>query len=63
MNMIKVLRTEKNLTQVQLAKFLEVGQSTIVFWENGNCMPRADKLPKLAEILGCTVDDLFKNTK
>ena len=63
MNMIKILREEKKLTQVQLAKFLKVGQSTIVFWENGGCMPRAEKLPKLAQILGCTVDDLFKKTK
>jgi len=31
-------------------------------WEIGKSMPRADKLPALAKILGCTISDLYSET-
>lgn len=34
-------------------------QGAVALWETGARMPRADKLPKLAEVLGCSVADLF----
>ena len=34
-------------------------QAAVGMWETGARMPRADKLPKLAEVLGCSVADLF----
>lgn len=37
-----------------------VTQASIAQWENGDSFPRADKLPELAKILGCRIDDLFK---
>ena len=39
---------------------LNVDRSTIAKWETGEAMPRADKLPEIAKILGCTIDDLFE---
>ena len=59
-NLIR-LRKECNLTQCELAKQLGVRQSTIAMWESGEVMPTADKLPRIAKILGCTIDDLFKD--
>lgn len=56
---IKHLREKAGLTQLELALRMNVGQSCIAMWENGENSPRADKLPELARILGCTIDDLY----
>ena len=56
---LKQLRREKELTQAQLAAELNVASSTIAMWETGKTSPRAEALPKLATLLGCTVDDLL----
>ena len=37
--------------------------STVAMWESGENVPRADKLPDLARVLGCTVDDLFRDSE
>ena len=42
-----------------VAKLMETTQAAVAMWETGARMPRADKLPKLAEVLGCSVADLF----
>ncbi len=56
---IKMLRLNKSLTQGQLAALLEVDQTAVSQWETGVSAPRSDKLPELARILGCTIDELF----
>ena len=57
---IEKFRKEKGLTQGALAMQLGVKQGAVAMWETGKALPRADKLPKLAEILDCTVDELLK---
>lgn len=57
---IKKAREKAGLTQQDLANELGVGQSTVAMWETQNSLPRTDKLPALAKILGCTIDDLLK---
>lgn len=59
MNIIKEKRENMNITQSKLAEMLKVDRSSIAKWETGEAFPRADKLPQLAKILGCTIDDLF----
>ena len=59
MNKIKTLRENVKLTQVELAIALSVKQASVSRWENGDSMPRADKLPELAKIFGCSIDDLY----
>ena len=54
-----VLRKEKGITQTFLASKLGVKQNTVAQWESGKRNPPAAKLPDLARLLGCTVDDLF----
>lgn len=56
---IKRLREAQGKTQKQLADEMGVERSTVAKWEAGTALPRADKLPKLAEVLGCSVADLF----
>lgn len=57
---IKKAREKAGLTQQDLANELGVGQSTVAMWETQNSLPRTDKLPALAKILGCTIDELLK---
>ena len=57
---LKELRQAKKLTQIEIAKELEVSHTTVSMWETGAAFPRAGKLIKLADILGCTVDELLK---
>ena len=59
MTKIKEFRIALGMTQSELAAKMGVSQATIGMWETGDRMPRASKLQKLAEILGCTVSDLF----
>ncbi len=61
MNNLKNLRDHANLTQENVAERLNIDRSTIAKWETGEAMPRADKLPQLAQILGCTIDELFQS--
>ena len=57
---IKKKRERIGKTQQQLAD--EVGVSIVMIsqYENGRYMPSAEKLPKLAKALGCTIDELYR---
>lgn len=57
---LRQLRQANNLTQVELAKMLGLkSSSTITMWENGSRHPPNMILPRLADILHCTIDELF----
>ena len=56
---IKTVRESKNLTQQYIADELGISRASVAMWETGEAMPRAGKLPELAKILGCTIDELF----
>lgn len=58
-NNILKIRTEKGLTQAQLADRLNVQQSMISMIENEERNPSVDVLLKLAAALGVTVDELI----
>ena len=60
MNKIKKMRKRIGLTQEQLACRMNIDCSTVAKWETGKAKPRADKLPELAQILKCKIDDLFE---
>lgn len=57
---IKQLRESKKYNQNDLAEALGVDRSAVAKWESGEVLPRTDKLPKLAEVLGCSIDELFE---
>jgi transcriptional regulator with XRE-family HTH domain len=53
------LRNAAGLTQIELAKLLDVPQANIAFWEWSEKPPRGEVLPKMAKIFGVRVDDLL----
>lgn len=59
LNNIKILRERSGKTQEEIASAFDCDTSTISKWETGESQPRADKLPVLARLFGCTIDDLF----
>ena len=62
-NYICKLREEKNLTQAELAKQLDVSDKSISKWENGQAFPRIETFEKLAVALDTTVEDIFSASK
>ena len=56
---IKQKREALGITQKQLAEKMGIERSTVAKWDAGAAFPSAAKLPKLAEVLGCSVADLF----
>ena len=59
MNNIENIRSLKRISQKDLAEEIGVSQSAVSQWESGQAFPSSDKLPQIAKILGCSIDDLF----
>ena len=56
---LKKLRTEKGLSQQEMAERMYVTRSTITRWENGSRLPSAVMIARLAECLGTDVNMLM----
>ena len=56
---IKALRTEKGLTQPQLAKLVGVSNGMISIWENNINEPKASYIKLLAQTLDVSTDYLL----
>ena len=46
-------------TQREVAQALGVKESAVSKWERGLAKPRADKLPMIAKLYGCTIEELL----
>ena len=55
---IMALRKEKNISQTELAKRLNVSRQAVSKWEQGVSSPDTERLIQLAEILGTEVEYL-----
>jgi len=51
-------RTEKNMSQLDLADALEVSRQSVSKWETGTAVPELDKLVKLAKLFEVSLDEL-----
>ncbi|MBO5212184.1 MAG: helix-turn-helix transcriptional regulator [Clostridia bacterium] len=58
-NFLYTLRKEKQLSQSQLGEMLGVTNKAVSKWENGSAKPNTILIPKIAEILGVSVEELF----
>ena len=54
---IRELRERRGISQSELARRMGVKHPSVVQWETGKAMPA--KLPKLAEVLGVEIGELF----
>ena len=57
--MIAALRKEKGMTQLDLAQQLGVTDKAVSKWERELSCPDVNTIPKLAEILGVSVEELM----
>lgn len=57
---ILALRTERNLSQGDLAEKLDVSRQSVSKWETGQSVPELDKLIRLADVFGVSVDQLVR---
>ncbi len=56
------LRTERELSQRDMAKAMNVSQGTYNNWENSNTQPSIEQLIALAKFFGVSVDYLIGNS-
>lgn len=57
--MISSLRKEKNMTQNDLAEKMNVTDKAVSKWERNLSCPDVNSIPKLAEVLGVSVEELL----
>ena len=48
------------MKQVELARVLGVSRQTVCGWESGSRTPGLKQAKKLADVLGCKLDDLVE---
>lgn len=58
-NRIKELRIQRNITQIQMAKDLQVTRQTVVAIENNHYNPSLELALKLARYFNLKVEDIF----
>lgn len=54
------LRMARGLSQEELAAELQVSRQSVSKWETGSSVPELDKLLRLSEVFGVTLDELVK---
>ena len=54
------LRTQRGMSQEELAAALSVSRQSVSKWETGQSVPDLDKLIRLADLFGVTVDELVR---
>lgn len=52
-------RIKANKSVKEVMQYMGVSDATVYFWENGDTLPKSDKLVKLAQFFGCTTDALL----
>lgn len=57
---IRGARTRANKTVAEVCAAVGVTDAAVYQWELGMTKPSIDKLPKLAQLFGCSVDELLR---
>ena len=60
-NKIKALRTDRDLTQMDITKICGVTDGAVSTWERGVAYPRMDALQKLSDYFGIKISDLIED--
>lgn len=61
--LIGELRTDKNMTQVQLAAACGISQQAVSKIETGGGEPSYSLAMRIAHVLGCKIDELYETEK
>lgn len=61
-SLIKFLRTERALTQKQLADMMNISDKTVSKWERGLGCPDVSLLPELSEALGVNIEGILSGS-
>ena len=61
--LLKEKRIEKGMLQKDVAKVLQISESSICLYEKGKRTPPLDVLIKLSRLYGCSIDELVKEEK
>lgn len=59
-NRLKVLRAERDWTQAELARALEVSRQTVNAIETGKYDPSLPLAFRVARVFGTTIEDVFR---
>lgn len=59
---IRALRSAQGITQVELARALNVTKQSVSNWENGNIQPSIDMLSRIADHFSVSTDYLLGRT-
>lgn len=57
---IRDKRKSKGISQKEFASQLNVDQTAVSMWETGKSMPKADKLPAIAKLLDCSIEEILE---
>ncbi|MBP1542558.1 MAG: helix-turn-helix transcriptional regulator [Oscillospiraceae bacterium] len=60
---LAMYRKQNNYTQEQLAELLGVSRQAVSKWESGTAYPETEKLIRLSEMYGCSLDYLLKDVQ
>ena len=60
---LKEIRKRNNLTQKEVAKYLNIANSTYNGYEKETSEPNIQNLIKLAELFDCSIDEIIGNEK
>lgn len=52
-------REKAGISQMDVAKHMNVSDAAVSMWETGKTKPRASLLTRLAKLYSCTVDELL----
>ena len=55
--MMCAMREKRKMSQQAVALEIGVERSTVAKWESGKDRPRAELLPKLAKLFGCSIEN------
>jgi transcriptional regulator with XRE-family HTH domain len=58
---MKMIRTDKNITQSTLSKMLKINQSVYSKWESGKVLPTTEHLLIFSETVGLELSDFLKD--
>uniref|UniRef100_UPI0040570837 helix-turn-helix domain-containing protein n=1 Tax=Agathobacter sp. TaxID=2021311 RepID=UPI0040570837 len=60
---LKLLRTQKGVTQEAFAEELQVSRSAIAKWESNNGFPEISNLKQISQVLNVSLDELLDDNK